>query len=53
MPPFQRTTMMIAIRRRFLAAACARGLIAGAMWTEGVAKHDSGEVDLGRHLMTA
>jgi hypothetical protein len=44
--------MMTAIRR-FLAAAGAWGLIADAMWTEGAAKHDSGEVGLGRDLMTA
>jgi hypothetical protein len=43
--------MMTATRRRFLAAA--GSLIADAMWTEGVAKHDSGEIVLGRDLMTA
>jgi hypothetical protein len=44
---------MIATRRRSLAAAGACSLITDAMWTEGVAKQDSGEVDLGRDLMTA
>jgi hypothetical protein len=44
--------MMNAARRRFLAPAGAYSLIADAMRTEGLVKNDSGEVGLGRDLMT-